>query len=66
MRTWPKDRYVPGDYKDTCARCGTDYLHSELVKEKRTGSWVCSHCFDPVHSQDEIKRVPRADAPRKD
>lgn len=52
MRQWPKNRYVVGDQKDTCARCGFDYLNSELVEEERTGLMVCSHCYDPIHPQD--------------
>lgn len=66
MRVYPTNRYVAGDYKDTCSRCGWDYLHSELFKEKRTGLWVCSRCLDPVHPQDEVKHIPRVDAPRRD
>jgi hypothetical protein len=52
MHVYPLNRYVPGDQKDTCSRCGFDYLKSQLVEEERTGLMVCSHCYDPPHPQD--------------
>jgi len=53
MRVWPHNRYVAGARKDTCDRCGFDYLSTELIEEERTGLMVCSHCYDPVHPQDQ-------------
>jgi len=52
VRSWPLNRYVVGDRKATCARCGFDYLLSQLVEEERTNTLVCSHCYDPPHPQD--------------
>jgi len=57
MRVYPRNRYVPGDYKRTCDRCGVDYLRSELIKEKRSGAIVCEGCYDPVHPQD-LPKLP--------
>lgn len=54
MSNYPLNRYVPGDQKATCDRCGFDYLKSQLVEEERTGLMVCSHCYDPPHPQDNI------------
>lgn len=59
MSNYPLNRYVPGTYKDTCARCGFDYLHNELVFEERTKSYVCSKCYDPPHPQDARNKRPR-------
>ena len=55
MRVYPERRYIAGDYKDTCQRCGWDYLRSELTKETRTGAIVCRRCLDPIHPCDEPK-----------
>jgi hypothetical protein len=52
MRQWPHNRYVVGARKDTCPRCGFDYLNTELIEEERTGLYVCSKCYDPPHPQD--------------
>lgn len=52
MHVWPRNRYVAGARKDTCDRCGFDYLSTELVEEERTGLMVCSKCYDPVHPCD--------------
>lgn len=61
MRSYPSNRFVSGTRKTECARCGFDYLQSELIKEPVTGYLVCSECFDPKHPQDEPKnRPPRA------
>lgn len=60
MHNYPLNRYVPGTYKDTCARCGFDYLHSELIFEERTRSYVCSKCYDPPHPQDVRNKKPKS------
>lgn len=52
MHVYPLNRYVAGDQKDTCARCGFDYLKSQLIEEERTGLMVCNKCYDPPHPQD--------------
>lgn len=56
MRQWPKNRYVPGDEKRACDRCGFDYLKSELRLEERSKALVCWRCYDPPHPQDEARR----------
>jgi NAD-dependent SIR2 family protein deacetylase len=66
MRQQPTNRYVAGDYLQDCDRCSWTYLHSQLKKEVRTGLWVCNRCYDPIHPQDEVKHMPRSEAPRKD
>jgi len=55
MRVYPKNRYVPGDYKCTCFRCGCDGLRSEMGIDGRTGGVGHFRCLDPVHPQDLIK-----------
>ena len=46
-RQYPLNRYVLGDYKRSCDRCGWDYLRSELIKEWN-GFIVCKErCFEP-------------------
>jgi len=55
MRVYPTNRYIPGDYKRSCDRCGFDHLRSELIKERRTGLVVCEGCADPIHPQDQLK-----------
>jgi hypothetical protein len=47
MSTYPTNRYVPGTYKRECARCGTDHLRSEMVKERWSGLVVCKRCLYP-------------------
>ncbi len=53
MRVYPTNRYVPGAQKKECARCGFDYLTTELIEEEATGLMVCSKCYDPPHPQDD-------------
>jgi len=44
-RQYPLNRYVLGDYKRSCDRCGWDYLRGELAKEWQ-GFIVCERCFE--------------------
>lgn len=63
MRVWPKNRYVPGDYKRECDVCGFDFLRSELMK-RWDGAIVCKYDWeekDPqltkrVHKEGPFKR----------
>jgi len=57
MRMWPTNRFVPGDCKRECPRCGFDLLESELVYEPRTKSYVCQECYDPYGSDDLPRQV---------
>ena len=54
MRQYPLNRWVAGTYKKECARCGWDYLRSELQRDPNTNSLVCFRCIDPP------KRVVKA------
>lgn len=56
MGSYPTNRFVPHTYKMECQRCGFDFLRIELRKEERTGSIVCSECYDPPHPQDTAVR----------
>ena len=59
----------------TCDRCGFQYLLKELkyevVKQKRTGTLVCSTCWNPDHPQLMLGTFPVYDPqalrnPRRD
>ena len=59
----------------TCDRCGFQYLLKELkyevVKQKRTGTLVCSTCWNPDHPQLMLGTFPVFDPqalrnPRRD
>lgn len=56
MRYYPLHRWVAGAKKQECARCGFDFVTTELVFEERTGYMVCPKCYDPQHPQDFKKR----------
>ncbi len=59
MRVYPRDRFVPSDYKESCSRCGFDFLHSELMKE-HTGWWVCRGCFDERSPQEDKRPIMKS------
>lgn len=47
-------RYVKGDWKATCDRCGCYFLASEL-KKTWDGLMVCQKDWEPRHPQDFVK-----------
>lgn len=64
MHVYPLNRYVPGDQKAVCDRCGFHFLLSELVEEERTHYMVCRNCYDPPHPQDNKRyRLPERQRP---
>ena len=66
MRRYPTNRFVPGDYKCTCARCGCDGLRSEMTLDGRTRAVVHEQCADPIHPQDLIKPSIQRPLKRRD
>ena len=47
MRVFPPKIPILGTYRRVCARCGFEYLRSELVKETWSNLIVCPDCLYP-------------------
>ncbi len=50
MRVWPRNRYVPGEYKRECDSCGADFLRSELMR-RWDGALVCKDDWEEKDPQ---------------